>query len=514
MNDLKNQSIYINDDSESIIEKCISETSPDMSRLDKKKSCSSSNNENNIKVFINNKENNSKYTQSNDSNNSDESNDSDESDNSDDSDESDNSDNSDLKSDDSDHIDKKKGDHNLGVILNGNYILLEKIGYGTFSAVWLAYKLNDNTNKHFYAIKVQHPEDYYDGMKEAKYLEKLKTLNCPYIIHMYESFTYNDPNSTKKTPSICMVFDLMVGSTYQVIKKGKYENGFNEKIVVKIIEQISEALKTINKKLNGIHTDIKPENILIKGTDRRLKIFMEKFLEEEFSKKFKIMLDKLVLDYKFNLSNSKHKKKYNKTKRDLCQRIIKTINININNYIEKNYNIKKDLKIIDIDENIHVVIADFGTLKLCDKTKYSDDIQTRYYRSPEVILMCGYDHKVDIWSLACTAYELLTGSILFNPEKDKKYSTDFHHINWIIELLGDIPKSMISKSKNSSEFFHSNGKFREKKPELHSLSTVFKDVEIKCSNKMIILLEKMLIILPNNRYDYDDIIKYIESNFI
>jgi hypothetical protein len=83
-----------------------------------------------------------------------------------------------------------------------------------------------------------------------------------------------------------------------------------------------------------------------------------------------------------------------------------------------------------------------------------------------------------------------------------------------MELLGDIPKSLISKSRNSNEFFHSSGKFREKKPQIHPLEKIFKeDVEIECSSKMIYLLEKMLSINPETRFDYPEITTYIESNY-
>ncbi len=416
----------------------------------------------------------------------------------------------------SEYIDKTKGDQNLGVILNGRYVLIEKIGYGTFSAVWLAYKLDDPTGKNFYAVKVQHQEDYDDGLKESQYLEKLKALNCPYIIYMHESFMYMPPGAKIKTPHVCMVFDLLVGSSYQLIKKGKYEYGLPEPIVAKIISQVSIALNVIKNRLGACHTDIKPENILIKGTDARIKIFQDLFTQENFHSKFKVLCEKIVSDNNFKLSNKKHKSKYSKIKAELAKKIITNINKSINEQIEETYGLDNKLKFIDIDENtdIQVVIADFGTIKPFEKTKYSDDIQTRYYRAPEVILMCGYNHKADIWSLACCAYELLTGETLFDPEKDEKYSTDFHHIFWIMELLGDIPKSLISKSRNSDEFFHSSGKFRQKKPDLHPLEKIFKeDVEIECSEKMIYLLEKMLSISPETRYDYPDIIKYIESNY-
>ena len=64
---------------------------------------------------------------------------------------------------------------------------------------------------------------------------------------------------------------------------------------------------------------------------------------------------------------------------------------------------------------------------------------------------------------------------LFDPEKDKHHSTDFHHIYWIMELLGDVPKRLITKSHNSKDFFHSSGKFKVKKPDHHPLSIIFKD---------------------------------------
>ena len=33
---------------------------------------------------------------------------------------------------------------------------------------------------------------------------------------------------------------------------------------------------------------------------------------------------------------------------------------------------------------------------------------SRPYRAPEVILECGYDKKIDVWSFGCILYELVT----------------------------------------------------------------------------------------------------------
>lgn len=101
---------------------------------------------------------------------------------------------------------------------------------------------------------------------------------------------------------------------------------------------------------------------------------------------------------------------------------------------------KKDpaLEICDVQ----VKIADLGNACWVHK-HFTEDIQTRQYRSLEVILGAGYDTSADIWSTACMAFELATGDYLFEPHSGDTYSRDEDHIAHIIELLGPIPKSII-----------------------------------------------------------------------
>jgi serine/threonine-protein kinase SRPK3 len=83
-------------------------------------------------------------------------------------------------------------------------------------------------------------------------------------------------------------------------------------------------------------------------------------------------------------------------------------------------------------------------IKLCDmgnacyiNRHYSDIIQTREYRSPEVMLEGQYDESADIWSLACMIFELVTGDYLFDPKKGKTYKKNDDHLALITELIGE-----------------------------------------------------------------------------
>ncbi|KAF4756190.1 SRSF protein kinase 2, partial [Perkinsus olseni] len=72
------------------------------------------------------------------------------------------------------------------------------------------------------------------------------------------------------------------------------------------------------------------------------------------------------------------------------------------------------LDIFDHD-SVAFKIADLGNACWTHK-HFSNDIQTRQYRSPEVIVGAGYDSSADIWSFACMIFELVTGDYLFDPK--------------------------------------------------------------------------------------------------
>merc|ERR1712232_241839 len=116
---------------------------------------------------------------------------------------------------------------------------------------------------------------------------------------------------------------------------------------------------------------------------------------------------------------------------------------------------------LDLFDHVGVTykVADLGNACWVER-HFSDDIQTRQYRSPETIINAGYDTSADIWSLACMIFELVTGDYLFDPKASEEYPRDEDHLCLFIELLGNMPPKLIARGRRSQTYFNRNGDLR------------------------------------------------------
>ncbi|KAJ3999597.1 kinase-like domain-containing protein [Lentinula boryana] len=115
---------------------------------------------------------------------------------------------------------------------------------------------------------------------------------------------------------------------------------------------------------------------------------------------------------------------------------------------------------LEVEEKITVKIADLGNATWTEH-HFTDDIQTRQYRAPEVILGAKWGTSADMWSLACVLFELITGGdYLFDPASGSRYSKDDDHIAQMMELVGTLPGSLTMGGKYSGEFFTRKGDLR------------------------------------------------------
>jgi serine/threonine-protein kinase SRPK1 len=109
--------------------------------------------------------------------------------------------------------------------------------------------------------------------------------------------------------------------------------------------------------------------------------------------------------------------------------------------------------------DVEVKIADLGNACWVNR-HFTEDIQTRQYRSLEVLLGAGYGTSADIWSTACMAFELATGDYLFESYSGQDYTRDEDHLAHIIELLGEIPRRIAMSGKHSRQFFNKKCELR------------------------------------------------------
>ncbi|EPQ57311.1 kinase-like protein [Gloeophyllum trabeum ATCC 11539] len=114
-----------------------------------------------------------------------------------------------------------------------------------------------------------------------------------------------------------------------------------------------------------------------------------------------------------------------------------------------------------------IKVIDFGSACHERQTVYTY-IQSRFYRSPEVLLGNPYTAAIDMWSLGCIVVELFLGLPLFPG------TSEYNQITRIVDMLGMPPQYMLELGKQTNQFFDSyadmygNKKYRLKSIEQYS----------------------------------------------
>ncbi|GBF91610.1 dual-specificity tyrosine-(Y)-phosphorylation regulated kinase [Raphidocelis subcapitata] len=97
-----------------------------------------------------------------------------------------------------------------------------------------------------------------------------------------------------------------------------------------------------------------------------------------------------------------------------------------------------------------IKVIDFGSSCFQDERVYTY-IQSRFYRSPEVILGLPYGCEIDMWSFGCILAELLTGYPLFPGEDETE------QLACIMEVMGLPPRHLLDTASRRKMFFDSGG---------------------------------------------------------
>uniref|UniRef100_A0A8C2HY58 non-specific serine/threonine protein kinase n=1 Tax=Cyprinus carpio TaxID=7962 RepID=A0A8C2HY58_CYPCA len=377
----------------------------------------------------------------------------------------------------------------IGDLLNGKYHVIRKLGWGHFSTVWLAW---DIQGKRFVAMKVVKSAEHYTetALDEIKLLRSVRNTdpddpNREMVVQLLDDFKVSGVNGTH----VCMVFEVLVHHLLKWIIKSNYQ-GLPLPCVKSIIRQVIQGLDYLHTKCQIIHTDIKPENILMSVDElyiRRLAAEatewqkagapppsgsaefspqapkMSKNKKKKLKKKQKRqaeLLEKCIMDLEeMEIGPEGREEEEDDPESPKSPSCVPLRQASLQDILFPPLSDKLSsgsLLINPLDplnaDKIKVKIADLGNACWVHK-HFTEDIQTRQYRSLEVLLGSGYSTPADIWSTACMAFELATGDYLFEPHSGEDYSRDEDHLALIIELLGNIPHHYALSGKFSQEYF-------------------------------------------------------------
>lgn len=339
------------------------------------------------------------------------------------------------------------------MILNDKYTVKRKIGEGEFSTCWEA-----SVDDTLVVIKVQKINNDKNTARFEKEIELFNILNNENenVIKMIDNFVHKTDTGIE---SQCIVFEKMDTDLWELIEES--ETGLEVSIVKDLCRQIIDGIRFLHSK-NIVHTDLKPDNILIKKKENGYK----------------------------------------------------------------------------------AVITDLGNARMRSEGKFIESVLE--YNAIEFVLNGEQTEKVDIWSIGCMVFEMLTNNYLFdvrsylnsiydydlsssdsddtveysNSDSESESEDDFlknkMYLNLCVSTLGDIPLYCIRNTEDFDTYFNKNGLLKSPIKILKQKS-IYKTLVFDYNFEPDIAKQIEEFILPMLNYDYkkrSNAAQVLESKFL
>jgi len=204
---------------------------------------------------------------------------------------------------------------------------------------------------------------------------------------------------------LCLVFELLGLNLYDILKRRQFR-GLPLSIVRTVVLQTVKGIRDLSKKKNIIHCDLKPENILL-SSDAAVEAVVHA----------------------------------GEAKRPTSQQATPTRDGSETCAVDNTHGLgdpvlsPQDVKLID-----------FGSACFEGHTAHTY-IQSRFYRSPEVLIGLPYDSSIDMWSLGCVAAELFLGL----PILPGVHEHD--QVGRISEMIGKLPDWMLEQGSKATKYY-------------------------------------------------------------
>lgn len=348
-------------------------------------------------------------------------------------------------------------------IIDDRYQVVRKIGFGHFSTVWLCW--DNRTPAHapeFRALKVSKSEKVFADatLSEIDILSRISDAapthgSKDYVCGILDHFVFESENGRH----MCMVQHCHGENLLQLIQRSDHK-GLPEGNVKAILRQMLLGLEYLHDVCGIIHTDIKPENVLVEVS--ALKVRKMALEAVDLHRK------RLPLPPHFVGSHEAAKDRAAAAEGQSGGSTGKRGVREYWKFPDELYLTVLNQEVDDADPAVTecalvIKIADFGNACYIDGRK-QEMIQTLPYRSVEVIINAGYGPTADVWSTACLAFEIATGDYLFDGMVGDRFATTEDHLGHIVELLGNVPKGFLKRGKQWRKYFNNRGHLKKQHP--------------------------------------------------
>lgn len=300
---------------------------------------------------------------------------------------------------------------------DGRYKVLQKLGHGSFSTVWLAKDAQSPASSNLYvALKILTANTSLSE-NESTILDSLSRSSHQHpgkgnVMTLLDSFDHSGPNGVHR----CLVFEAMGPSAATLLEEDPEKFGGSSEeprlplwMARSVIHQVLLAIDFLHRN-NVIHSDIQPGNIL-------------------FSVKGLASTDENQLTQEVDDFSTA-----------AVQRIDGKTDLWAPRYLAVDQSL---MDYVDLDRTFQIKVSDMGAAFFSTQPP-KKPVTPVALRSPELISCAQTGPSQDIWSLACLIFEFITGTQLFaiGSYGCSQEEVDDEHYLQLMDILGPFPESL------------------------------------------------------------------------
>ncbi|PLB47735.1 serine/threonine protein kinase [Aspergillus steynii IBT 23096] len=362
----------------------------------------------------------------------------------------------------------------IGDVFNDRYQVLNKIGYGVYSTVWLVRDLKPEQpgpEHEFRALKVLSAECYDSERRffEREILTHFRTaggalLGSRHVCQLLDDFEHHGPNGMH----VCLVFELM-GETLRTFGAWFPECEIPNYLMRRFTIQLLLALDCSHT-LNIVHTDIKPDNIFVKFKDHsRIESYLKEvpIPQQDRSETQYTVVPSTPLRYYYFTEASE----------------------------------------------FDIALGDWGVASWTDR-HLSSLIQPVVLRSPEVLIEAPWDTRTDFWNLGAVVLELFRAVRMFSGSAGRGGPYELkEHLREIVDLFGPFPRALLERGNQDlvRELFDDDGTIKDAPPMVRpalASNAFMPNLHPEVREEFASFLRTAMMIDPEERVSAEDLLRH------